>query len=89
MLEHYDASAAYDITDASQPMNAMAGWIRSLDADHQWRPGSAAGKRDTRGMPFWRDCRARALVFRKLFIDWEHRAPFPDQGDCTVLSTAR
>ena len=86
LLAHYDASAAYDIADASQPMNAMLGWIRSLDAGHQWRPGSAAGQRATRGMPFWADCRARRLIFRKIFVDWEHTAPFPDEGDCAVVS---
>ena len=87
LLAHYDVSSTYDITDASQPMNPMLGWIRSLDADHQWQPGAPAGQRATEGMPFWRDCRARNLVFRKLFADWEHVAPFPDLDDgCAVLS---
>ena len=89
LLEHYDASETYDISDASQSMNAMVGWIRSLDDDHQWRRGAVAGQRDTRGMPFWRDCRARALIFRRLFVDWEHAAPFPDQDECAVFSSGR
>ena len=87
LLAHYGVSATYDITDASQPMNAMLGWIRSLDADHQWRSGAPAGQPATEGMPFWSDCRARALVFRKLFTNWEHATPFPDLDDgCAVLS---
>ena len=87
LLAHYDVSATYDISDASRPMNAMLGWIRSLDADHQWQRGAPAGQRATEGMPFWSDCRARAFVFRKLFTDWEHATPFPDLDDgCAVLS---
>ena len=62
--------------------NVMLGWPRSIDASNQWRKYSLLdGRRYGEGtFPLWQDCRARPLVFRVLFEDWEHGTTglFPD-----------
>lgn len=61
---HTNASADWDV-----PNNAMLGWAKSLDADHQWRANSM---RDNRSygmgtMWLWEDCVSRDKVFRPTF----------------------
>lgn len=81
MQARYEVGWVYNVSDASRLMNAILGWPRSLDADHQWRRGAAVAGRATEGMPLWRNCQARERLFRRLFIDWEHTKPFPDGDD--------
>ena len=70
--------------------NAMLDFIRSLDANHQWRsksiregdvrPDDGSPRQHSEGMPLWMDCSARSSVFRVLFVDWEN-VNFPDLGE--------
>lgn len=80
------------------PDNAMLGFIRTLDGDHQWQDQAVAlaipGGRSygiNRGMPLWRDCLARDRVFRALFEDWqneENEQNFPGGfDDCAQISS--
>jgi hypothetical protein len=77
------------------PDNAMLGFIRTLDGNHQWRnhsPASAAeGPQqysNNGGMLIWRDCLARKRVFRVIFEDWQNDGEnFPPLGeDCEEIS---
>ncbi len=66
--------------------NAMLGFIRTLDGDHQWRrtPVGQPALVHSEGFPLWVDCHARERAFRVLFTDWETHATagnFPDEGD--------
>lgn len=90
LLADHGVGALYgdvnDLVPAGMRDNAMLGWIRSLDGDHQWRrtPYGNPGLRHSEGMPLWVDCLARERVFRRLFADWEVHDPaanFPDDGD--------
>jgi hypothetical protein len=69
--------------------NAMLDFVRSLDANHQWRLNSiregdirpdGSPRQHSEGMPLWVACLARERVFRVLFIDWEN-TNFPDLGE--------
>ena len=79
--------------------NAMLGFIRTIDGNHQWRdraPLSAAEgpKRYSLngGMALWRDCLARERVFQdreiEIFEDWQNDGEnFPDdEEDCDQIS---
>lgn len=71
--------------------NAMLGFIRSLDANQQWRltstqegdvvPGTQTPRQHGEGMPLWVDCLSRIRVFRSIFRDWQHTENFPDLGE--------
>lgn len=81
----------------AEKQNAMLGFIRSLDANHQWRlgstqegdvvPGTQTPRQHGEGMPIWVDCLSRLRVFRSIFKDWQHNENFPDLGeDGQILS---
>ena len=72
--------------------NFMLGWIRSLDANQQWRRLATTiidpvpdispdqPRKNGEGNPVWLDCLARRRVFRTLYQDWQNgNAIFPDQ----------
>src|SRR5437879_13704513 len=72
----------------------MVGFIRSIDANQQWRGlattiedevtdgGVTQPRKNSEGMPIWLDCLSRRRVFRTLFSDWENGGEnFPDQRD--------
>jgi|GEM_PF-6513004 len=90
LLEQYGVGPLYgganDAVPAGMRENAMLGFIRTLDGDHQWRrtPIDEPLNQHSEGMPLWVDCQARELVFRSVFTDWEEHDPpgnFPDALD--------
>jgi hypothetical protein len=69
--------------------NAMLDFVRSIDANHQWRLHSiregdvrpdGTPRQHSEGMPLWMACSARDRIFRVLFVDWEN-GNFPDLGE--------
>ena len=63
--------------------DAMLGFVRDLDANHQWALKSPpeelstgednfpeGGRKHGEGMPIWIDCRARDYAFNDLFDSW-------------------
>ncbi len=75
--------------------NAMLDFVRSIDANHQWRMNSirtgdvrpdGSPRQHSEGMPLWMSCSARDRVFRVLFIDWEN-VNFPDLGEGCLPET--
>ena len=70
--------------------NIMLDFIRSLDANHQWRlsslleddvrPADGMPRQHGEGMPYWLSCFSRENIFRTLFVDWENNN-FPDLGE--------
>ena len=75
--------------------NAMLDFVRSIDANHQWRMNSirtgdvrpdGSPRQHSEGMPLWMSCLARDRVFRVLFIDWEN-VNFPDLGEGCLPET--
>lgn len=74
------------------PNNVMLGWVKSIDAEYQYRTNSPRDGHSygTGAMRLWEDCVSRIQVFRKLFV-----APiatidaFGDSGDpATPISDA-
>ena len=66
----------------------MLDFVRSIDANHQWRTSIREGdvmqdggpRHHSEGMPLWMACSAREKAFRILFTDWQNVA-FPDFGE--------
>lgn len=74
VLSDYGVQPLYTPVSADTPdklawsgMSIMQGFMKSLDANHQWMTTAPDGKSYGAGMPLWENIEAREGAFKKLF----------------------